>query len=151
MELQSTDPRRHSIDASRIVSGLYQGSIPATGGAARRSGFHVIVLCAEEYQPRGHEFEGPLVVHAPMDDGKITPELWETAVQAATHVAKARRAGKRVLVTCAAGRNRSGLVSALSLMMLEGLSGRRAVALVKSKRQDALTNPYFVKALEKLR
>lgn len=137
------------LDATPIAPGLYQGGKPPPGPEVRECGFQVLVLTAEEYQPRGAEFPGVFVVHAPNDDAgtPITAAQWATAVRAAELVAKAVKKGERVLVTCYAGRNRSGLVSALSLHMLTGISGAEAARLVKAQREHALTNRWFLAAL----
>ena len=51
--------------------------------------------------------------------------------------------GKRVLVRCQAGLNRSGIVTALVLIR-DGLSAEEAIALVKDNRGSAaLTNDHF--------
>ncbi len=51
--------------------------------------------------------------------------------------------GKRVLVRCQAGLNRSGIVTALVLIR-EGYSAQEAIDLVKEKRGSAaLTNDFF--------
>jgi len=137
------------IDASEIAPGLYQGSEPPRGHALRHCGFDTLVLAAEEIQPGSVDFPGVTVVHAPNnDDGSpITKGQWQTAVQAAELVARRVRGGERVLVTCAAGRNRSGLVSALALHMLTGISGAEAARIVKARRPNALTNRWFMAAL----
>jgi hypothetical protein len=137
------------IDATRIAPGLYQGSAPPHGSAVRECGFTTLVLCAQEIQPGSVDFPGVTVVHAPnSDDGtRITQAQWQTAIQAAEIVARRVRGGERVLVTCAAGRNRSGLVSALALHLLTGISGAEAARLVKAQRHNALTNRWFMSAL----
>lgn len=78
-----------------------------------------------------------------MDDAAIDTYTARTAQYAADWVVEMFEAGRRVLVTCAAGRNRSGLVSALALMKRRGLSGEEAVARVQAMRKDALTNESF--------
>ena len=55
--------------------------------------------------------------------------------------------GKKVLIRCQAGLNRSGLVTALVLMR-EGYSAQRAIDLIREKRSGwALFNKNFVKWL----
>ncbi len=57
------------------------------------------------------------------------------------------KAGKRVLVRCQAGLNRSGLVMALVLIR-EGYTPEQAVALIRQNRGDiALCNDTFVRWL----
>lgn len=136
------------IDATRIGPKLHQGSEPPQGSTLRRAGFDVVVLCAMEIQPPSSAFVGVEVLHYGIDDGPVTAELWSRAKRAARAVAHRIRKGKRVLVTCAQGRNRSGLVVALALRELTGRSGHRIVAHVRSLRTNALANPYFVRALE---
>jgi hypothetical protein len=57
--------------------------------------------------------------------------------------------GKKVLIRCQAGWNRSGLVMALVLIK-HGLSPREAIRLIREKRSPhALCNQDFVKFLER--
>jgi protein-tyrosine phosphatase len=105
-----------------------------------------LVLAALEHQPR---------VPAGLDGCRIsledrlppTAEL-ERLIRAgaddvARDVARRLKRGHRVLVTCAQGLNRSGLVSGLALRQL-GFDGGRAVELVRRARgRDALSNPAF--------
>lgn len=57
--------------------------------------------------------------------------------------------GKTVLVHCAKGHNRSGLVNGM-ILHIGGMSGEDAVALIQSKVPGALTNSVFREYLEKL-
>jgi hypothetical protein len=59
------------------------------------------------------------------------------------------KSGKNLLVHCAAGRNRSGLVNG-KILILNGMTGRDAVKLIKSKRTGALSNKVFSDYLESL-
>ena len=62
-------------------------------------------------------------------------------------MADTARTGRRVLVRCQAGYNRSGLVVALALMRL-GFTGQDAVARVRIARGPyALSNPHFLARL----
>lgn len=139
------------MDATCIIPGLYQGSVPFPGSKLAARGFHTLVLCAKEYQPPSVIYSGIKVIHAPNDDnGKpITSSELQIAIKAASMVAKDVANGKNVLVTCMQGRNRSGLVTAISLVKLTGMSGKQAVRLVKNRRQNALTNPVFCQFLER--
>jgi len=57
--------------------------------------------------------------------------------------------GKRVLVRCQAGMNRSGLVTAL-ILMKEGYTADEAITLIRTKRHpNALFNKSFVNWLRK--
>jgi len=51
--------------------------------------------------------------------------------------------GGRVLVHCIAGRNRSGLVSAILAAKLLGLNGEEAFAQVRRARPESFTNKVF--------
>jgi protein-tyrosine phosphatase len=146
------------IDYSEIAPGLYQGSKPPEGGelAAAAAGFRTLVLCAREYQ--GGRYPGVAVLRCPLRDEVqnvvpghvgLTTEEWRRAQTTANLVAL-RLADGPALVTCAAGLNRSGLVSALVLHLLTGTSGEACVRQVRLRRPGALTNAYFVAALESL-
>ena len=113
----------------------------------------MVVLTAKEHQPSSAHFPGVEVVHAGYDDSfRPDPMDLARAKVAAQKVANALASGKRVLVTCYMGLNRSGLVSALSIYILsEGrITGREAVQIVRMGRPGALGNPAFVALLESL-
>jgi hypothetical protein len=139
------EPNPLGLDATRIASGLWMGAKPETGRAVGESGFDLLVLCAEEYQPPTWDYPGVEVIHAPFDDNDLGPLPHEkaTARRAAKRVANALREGSNVLVTCYAGRNRSGLVTGLALVE-NGLEPVRAIGLIKGCRHLALTNHWFV-------
>lgn len=155
-----------NIEATLIHPGLWQGSRPPFGFSLKRAGFNMVVLCAEEFQPphvmpagfdtllRGMApFPDVEVVYAPNDDSFSTPpsrEQLKTAITAAQQVTEVIKAGGKVLVTCWQGKNRSGLVSALALHKLLGISGFQAIHRVRARRRRALSNPYFVEALMRI-
>jgi len=69
-------------------------------------------------------------------DEKNVPEI----ISIADWVHSEWKAGKRVLIRCAAGWNRSGLVTALVLMK-EGYGAQEAIELIREKRSpNALCN-----------
>jgi len=78
-----------------------------------------------------------------MPDGKVTGEAAIVAEYAAVRVERHIREGGCALVHCWGGRNRSGLVAALALMRLRGLTGAEAIEAVKQVRKGALANEYF--------
>lgn len=146
-------PARLGFDAHRIAPKLYQGAVPPEGDVLARRGFDMVVLTAAEHQPPATRFRGVEVVHAGYHDAiRLSPIDLARAKIAASKVATALGSGKRVLVTCYMGHNRSGLVSALALYLLaEGrLTGRDAVVIVQSGRPGALRNQAFVAMLEGL-
>lgn len=63
---------------------------------------------------------------------------------------QARRQGLRVLVTCAQGRNRSAMVAAEYLIQC-GNPARATIQKIKERRANSLTNPLFLKWLERAR
>jgi hypothetical protein len=66
------------------------------------------------------------------------------------NVVSAVRDGRRVLVACAGGRNRSGLVVGLAVRVLLDCSGAQALRLVQSRRENALNNETFARYLASL-
>lgn len=139
------------LDAAEVTTGLWQGSAPDTGPYVRMAGFDALVLAAKEYQPSDGSFPGVLVLRLPIEDAPISWDDWVRAVDVATRVSGVRARGGRVLSTCQAGLNRSGLVSALSLIILDGMSPPTAIARVRSRRPGALFNESFVRVLRSSR
>ena len=102
------------IDAHRIAPRLYIGSLPPE--SLREHGFDVVVLCAREHQDLEIDV---ITLRAPLDDHekvKIDPMDMSMALLVAQYIHSYRKKGARVLVTCAAGVNRSSFVAALSLI-----------------------------------
>ena len=129
---------------NEIVPRLFQGS--AVSAAETYEHFDAIVLCAEEYQPRLPYFRGQ-VIRAPFgDSAHPTDKEINVARQAANTVVSAYGRGARVLVTCQAGLNRSGLVVGLAMRQLyPAASGPAVVAWIQRRRQEALCNPVFAR------
>lgn len=147
------------LDADEVAPGIWQGALPPPGAAVSQAGFNMLVLCAREHQLPSVYFHDVDVVHAPNDDsvayGPLTREKLKLALQAARRASKVVKAGQRVLVTCAQGMNRSGLVSALTMHLLHGWSGERCIQQVRKRRRSKdgyrpLSNPDFTRALRKL-
>lgn len=146
-------PRPESVSMDAITSQIYQGSRPPPGTFLRDRGFHMVVFCAHEFQPHEIIYPHIEVIRAYLDDSgtPMTSTEWRAACDASKHVARAVRDGRRVYVSCHMGQNRSGLVSALSLVRLTGMSGIEAVSRVKSARPYALGNTYFTAALSRIK
>jgi protein-tyrosine phosphatase len=121
---------------TEITSYLAQGSAPPPGAQLP---FDVLLLCATEYQPASSHYPGVTVLHVPLNDDGSPPtqDEIELAKNAAMRVSDFARRGKRVLVTCRMGRNRSGLVSGLALVEV-GHGSLAAIRLVQSARTNAL-------------
>jgi protein-tyrosine phosphatase len=142
---------------SRIDEKHWQGGYPVEPERLTEFGFDVIVLAAYELQPDDEDRQrfppAVKIICAPLDDDynrDLKPEEIVIATNAANDALEALYTKKRVLVTCAAGRNRSGLISALMLMGRRGVSGKDAAAWVRGARAGALTNPRFLEFLERL-
>lgn len=139
-----------AIDATRIVHNLWQGSFPAAGGELAGEGFKVAVFCAQEFQPRRADYPGlDLLLRCGFDDADRPPTLDEVdkIERAAKDAVRLAISGNKVLISCAAGRNRSGVVMARALTLI-GFPARQAIVRVQTLRKDALTNQHFVRWLE---
>lgn len=137
------------LDCNKIAPKLYQGAYPVVPIAPL--GFQVLVLCAKELQYRPDELGLLTLKCALQDDGSpMTQREWLHAVRMADAIAELISRGNRVLVTCAQGRNRSGLVNALVLYRMTSLSGQQCLYRVRLGRPGSLTNEYFCDALRRL-
>jgi protein-tyrosine phosphatase len=88
-------------------------------------------------------FQGS-VLRCPLPDANL--DIVQLAIAAATSVtvAKTVAQGQRVLVTCAKGLNRSGLIAALALGQLTTMSGSQIITHIRKYRGPlALSNPHF--------
>lgn len=121
---------------------LAQGAAPPPGV---KLPFDTIVLAAMEYQPHMPGYE---VLHVPLDDSGPPPTRHERRLirDNASRIARRVRAGKRVLVTCRMGRNRSGVLAGLALVEL-GVPGPTAAKRIQAFR-GGLTNPHFFKIVQ---
>jgi hypothetical protein len=140
-----------------IVPGLWQGGteddhvvgrrVPADhhgvfSGRAPR--FDVVVTLYADAQPAPWGVEE---LRFGFPDAELTPAFAERAIALARHAHRRWKDGARVLVRCQAGVNRSGLVTAL-VLMLEGMDARDAIGLIRANRAPAvLANRAFVRWL----
>lgn len=157
------------VNADLIHPGLYQGAAPPVGPTLKAAGFDTVVLCAEEWQPprfvdplcrmqmgytdNSHPYPGLAIVYAPNDDNFSRPPTGQelfVAGRAAGFAANRIRAGGNVYVSCWAGKNRSSLVTGLTIHALTGLSGIDCLLKIKKARPEALTNPQFRAALARI-
>ena len=141
------------LDANPVFMGLWQGSRILPGTDLSR--FDVLVLTSTEFQPPSDWFKStrPLqVIRVPIEDEtfKGSPPEVDLVCRAACKVATLIRNGKRVLVTCYMGLNRSGLISALALRLAYDVPADEAIKLVRAAREGALFNPMFVKIIKNL-
>lgn len=136
--------KRKPYDATPIAPRLWIGSKPPVD--RNLTNVDVVGLCAMEFQPERLAGQQALL-RCPIDDSILTmPEL-QLVLQTSAAVAKSIVEGKRVLVTCQQGRNRSAFVIAFALHQLTTMSGEQIVAHIKKHRANALTNPWFVKRI----
>lgn len=134
-------------ECSNISKHLWVGSEPDLSSPIE--GIDVVVLCAREIQPAATGFTGR-ILRCPLPDCELHQQELSLAMLIAREIARDVHAGKRVLVTCAAGRNRSALVAALALGHLTRASADQLVALIRARRrQDCLTNEHFVAYLRR--
>lgn len=133
------------IDASPIARRLWVGGKPPFDRDL--PDFDVLFLCAEEIQPMMLAF-GREVVRVPLRDDMLSPQEIKRALIGGRQVAEALRRGKRVLVTCRAGLNRSALVAGLGLGLATRMPASRIVDTIRERRAPAaLHNPHFVEII----
>jgi hypothetical protein len=114
--------------------------------------FDILVMCAGEWQPHVTLPEDKVkrVVRVPYDDSKydLPQSVLALLHKRADELAQEHRGGRKILITCLAGRNRSGLLTALVLMKRFDLSPEKAIGLIKDRRGPfALTNKIFTSYL----
>jgi hypothetical protein len=143
--------------AIRLGARLYRQRLFVGGfrqqGAARPEVDHVVNL--SDYpsvwvRAQGRDGQHPADRHAPRGEmavGMTADELLEEALW----VARALRAGRRVLVHCAAGINRSSTVCCAALMLLESLTAEEALTRVRERHPEADPDPYYWFMLQRLR
>lgn len=88
-------------------------------------------------------------VHCPIPDGKEVPKALFALAEGLAYAI--RQEDAQVLTMCHAGRNRSGLLSALIVRSLLGCNGRYALLVVREGRPRSCgSNPNFEEYLLKL-
>lgn len=144
-----------AADLSAIIPGrLWQsGTLEAEGAmeAIRDAGItYVVNLCGDGPVLSPPDPLRPFTeVRWEIDDGPL-PDL-DQLDAVVSRVCAAIQQGERVLVHCYAGLNRSGLVNALVVRRLKGVSGAELVAYIRRRRPGALSNRRFVQHILSLR
>ena len=130
---------------SKLTDNLWMGGAPSPF-VRIHDYFDGLALCADEYQPNC--FPDVSMIRALIkDDGSpMTRQERIEAARAAGKVIKLINDGGRVLVTCYAGMNRSGLVCAVTLCKgPDKMNVDDAIKLIRKARgKYALSNTDFV-------
>lgn len=124
---------------TEITPGLYQSGSPESVDAD----VDVIIslqLMPPHYLPPQPAPQELLSLWWPIDDGPMPDPA--TVRSLARFVADLLNQGRRVLVHCAAGNNRSGLVVARTLIE-QGMGASTAIGMVRRAVPSALVNPHF--------
>lgn len=137
-----------TVEGTKLLPGLYQGSAPKSVDDLRAAGVDLLVLCARELQPTRENLRGIPYLRCPLDDNGILRERqWDRAFATAFEVAEAVERGSLVLVTCIEGRNRSGLVNGITIHLLTGAPGCKVADYIQKRRPTSLSNKSFRRAL----
>ena len=131
---------------NEVVPGLFQGGhdVLSQSGSACVVGDEFDLVVSLATRPGYGPSEGVEHVVLRLADAAIDPATGARVDEVAARVADAVRDGRRVLVRCSGGLNRSGLVVASALVRL-GSTPDTAIAAVRAARGPwALTNPGFV-------
>jgi len=132
-----------------ITDSIAQGSYPGLR-SAREEFLHadILVLCAEEHQAKGLKAPpGKTIIRLGFDDDiyrPIPPEAGQIFHAHAKQLGQAALLGRKIMITCAMGLNRSGLITALTLMHGYRMRPADAIKLIRARRSsDCLCNPMF--------
>jgi hypothetical protein len=137
--------------ADEILPGLYMGGTrddatiadpaPLHGLGRRRPAYDAVATLYAWAQPVGWEVEE---LRYGFGDGALHGDDLARVLRAATWAHARWQSGDRVLIRCQAGLNRSGLVTAL-VLILDGWHPAHAIAHIRDRRSPhALFNPHFV-------
>lgn len=118
------------VEAHRVASKLWVGSSPQSSLAGQ--GIDLLVLCAMEDQGA----RDVPTLRVPLDDSEAPMSRAHIvmAVDAARQINRYRANGRRVLVTCRAGVNRSSFVAAIALID-SGWTASGAIDAIRDNRK----------------
>lgn len=146
------------MNADEVAKNLWVGGLPTDADAVDKN-FDALVLASREFQDvfPAHKYPNTKLILAPMDDEPNSPkppgpETKATALKAALEVHDLNKAGKKVLVTCAAGVNRSALIAAMA-MVIGGFNSSHAINRIRKRRKPPsglkpLFNQHFQKIIK---
>ena len=147
VELEGVDP---ADPPTHMLPGLWHGGCPVDFDWVRRAGIDAVVDLADpDAYPPADAIEGLTYVKCPLVDADDVPDPGVT-LRLAHLVGGLVRDGRRVLVHCTFGRNRSGLLVSLVVRDLLGVTGAQALAHVQSRRDGAVNNESFAHWLRSL-
>lgn len=118
-----------------------------------RANIDLVLYCAVECPPLNDYFDRDNQAtrhYFPNEDRMITSahpryqKMFHAAKPAAQLLAQRVRAGQSAISTCAAGINRSGLVTGLAMRLLTDWDGHKIVETIQNARSGALCNSAFV-------
>jgi protein-tyrosine phosphatase len=143
--VQPADPPTELVEGT-----LWHGGCPVDFSWVRTLGIDVVVDVADpDAYPPAEEIEGLTYLKCPLVDHDTLPDP-ELTLGLAELVAGLAGAGRRVLVHCTFGRNRSGLLVTLVVRRLLGLPGAEALDYVQQRRDGAVNNETFAAWLRSL-
>ncbi len=136
---------------NEILDGhLWIGGAPVDYAWARACGIDVVVDVSDpDQQPDPRDVQDLDYRKCPLTDGDELPDE-EQVAELVRHVVDSVRNGRRVLVHCSFGKNRSGFVVTLAVRELLGVTGAEAVTHVRSRRHRAVNNKTFAAYVESL-
>ena len=132
-----------------VLPGLWWSGLPDDWVEVREQVDAVIDLSDPGPGPSGEELGELTYVKAPLEDGESLPD--QVLLDHLTSlVVELVRDGRRVLVHCTFGKNRSGLIMALVVREVLGCDGATALARVRAVRDNAVNNDLFAEWLSGL-
>jgi protein-tyrosine phosphatase len=148
MPVCSYDVMKDAEPATRIRRGLYMGS----KDGVESGHFDMVVSAAEEWKAEPKRGITTMYIplrDVPFDFRRYPHELWSLVDTAEAIAARVRR-GDKVFIFCNMGMNRSGLMTALTMLHL-GSSPRSAIRAIRRRHPCTLSNESFVRAIEYVR
>ena len=143
----SIDEMAKAPPYTKVYPNLFIGSKRALTEPAN---FDVYISAASEIKPPKSIMDAFDAYHIPLDDKPWDftkhPEELQRLVITAHDIAVLVKRGNKVLIFCHMGMNRSGLMTALTLMNL-GYTAKQALAAIRKRHGCTLSNKSFVQAL----
>jgi protein-tyrosine phosphatase len=136
--------KSEDVTQDEVVPGLWQGDWPYPSDLSM---FDIVISATAEGRPPVPSLRpGAWHIHVPIHDHEMDqPDLVRDV---ARQVSMVHAEGRNVLVHCAQGLNRSGVIVARALMF-EGWPVEDAIRVVRQARGAyALSNPWFVAWLQ---